>query len=58
MDSTKALICIKCDKARFPQAEEQCYKMGGLICTVDNANVGKYDACRFKDETASLHPNG
>lgn len=41
------LRCIFCPLARFPGPEEQCYKFGGLICRVDNANVGKYDACRF-----------
>ena len=42
-----ALICIRCPQARFPEPWEQCYKFGGLICGVDNANVGKYDRCRF-----------
>ena len=43
------VICIKCVWARFPGPNEQCYKFGGLICEVDHANVGKYDACRFPD---------
>jgi hypothetical protein len=50
MDNGEPLICIKCDRARFPRAEEQCYKMGGLICMVDDANVGKYDPCRFGEK--------
>lgn len=41
------MICIKCPKARFPKPDEQCYKWGGLICTVDDANVDKYATCRF-----------
>ncbi len=41
------LRCIRCPLARFPAPEEQCYKFGGLICTEDEANVGKYDECRF-----------
>jgi len=41
------LLCIHCVKARFPGPEEQCYKFGGLICTVDNANVEKYQKCKF-----------
>jgi len=41
------LICIKCKKSRFPDPKEQCYKWGGLICTVDNSNTGKYDSCKF-----------
>jgi hypothetical protein len=57
MDDTMPLICIKCEKARFPRAEEQCYKMGGLICTVDNVNVGKYDTCRFGDKPTEAPDN-
>ena len=45
--SSAALLCIRCALARFPGPDEQCYKFGGLICTVDGANVGKYDRCRF-----------
>ncbi|NIT37087.1 MAG: hypothetical protein GTN49_11415 [candidate division Zixibacteria bacterium] len=41
------VICVKCPLARFPGPEEECYGAGGLICRVDEANVGKYDACRF-----------
>jgi hypothetical protein len=41
------VICLKCPLARFPAPEEQCYRTGGLICRVDDVNVGKYDACRF-----------
>ncbi len=41
------LICMQCVKARFPDPKEQCYKFGGLICTVDNTNVEKYQACKF-----------
>ena len=44
-DST--LICIQCVKSRFPDPNEQCYKFGGLICTVDNSNVEKYQKCKF-----------
>jgi hypothetical protein len=33
--------------ARFPEPTEQCYKTGGLVCRIDGANVGKYEACRF-----------
>jgi len=32
--------------------------MGGLICTVDDANVGKYDSCRFKDYKDQPMSNG
>ncbi|MCD6167267.1 hypothetical protein J7K19_11210 [bacterium] len=48
-DSNKSdeLICIKCPKARFPDPREQCYKFGGLICTLDNSNVGKYERCKW-----------
>jgi len=46
------ITCIQCQLARFPKPEEQCYKTGGLICTVDNANVGKYDKCRFPEGIA------
>lgn len=46
-NENKILICIKCPKARFPNPTEQCYKFGGLICEVDEENVGKYDLCRF-----------
>lgn len=45
--SDPVLRCISCPLARFPDPHEQCYKFGGLICTVDGANVGKYDVCRF-----------
>jgi hypothetical protein len=38
---------MHCAKSRFPDPKEQCYKFGGLICTVDNANVEKYQGCRF-----------
>jgi hypothetical protein len=38
---------MKCPLARFPEPTEQCYKMGGLICRVDDGNVAKYDPCRF-----------
>ncbi|HDH57613.1 MAG TPA: hypothetical protein ENF16_03280 [Bacteroidetes bacterium] len=41
------LICMNCTKARFPEPQEQCYKFGGLICTVDNSNVEKYQSCKF-----------
>ena len=41
------LTCIKCPAARFPEPSEQCYKWGGLICTIDDANVEKYGECRF-----------
>lgn len=41
------LICLQCEYARFPAPEEQCYKTGGLICQIDQANVGKYSNCRF-----------
>jgi hypothetical protein len=44
------LICLRCDKARFPDPKAQCYKFGGLICSVDNANVDKYQECRFESE--------
>ena len=42
-----ALICVKCPLSRFPKPREQCYGTGGLICRVDDGNVGKYDECRF-----------
>ncbi|MCP4231690.1 MAG: hypothetical protein GY771_16290 [bacterium] len=41
------LICLKCPAARFPEPIEQCYRTGGLICTVDDGNVEKYAECRF-----------
>ena len=41
------LICLQCVKARFPEPWEQCYKFGGLICTVDDSNVEKYQPCKF-----------
>ncbi|MDZ7261998.1 MAG: hypothetical protein ONB05_07830, partial [candidate division KSB1 bacterium] len=47
------LICIRCPRARFPEPHEQCYKFGGLICTVDNSNVGKYDSCKFRSKEFS-----
>lgn len=45
--NTVILICLKCPLARFPAADEQCYRTGGLICRVDDGNVGKYEPCRF-----------
>ncbi|MFH1861175.1 MAG: hypothetical protein ABH878_00035 [bacterium] len=45
--SDRPLICIDCVKARFPEAHEQCYKFGGLICSVDDSNVEKYQRCKF-----------
>jgi hypothetical protein len=42
-----ALMCVKCPLARFPAPQEQCYGTGGLICRVDDGNVGKYAGCRF-----------
>lgn len=44
-----ALICIQCVKSRFPDPQEQCYKFGGLICTVDDSNVEKYQMCKFPE---------
>jgi hypothetical protein len=41
------ITCVHCPLARFPEPSEQCYKTGGLICGVDDANVGKYYICRF-----------
>lgn len=41
------LICMLCAKSRFPEPQEQCYKFGGLICTVDDSNVEKYQPCKF-----------
>lgn len=41
------LLCIQCSEARFPEPNEQCYKFGGMICNLDQGNVGKYDRCRF-----------
>ena len=41
------LVCMNCVKARFPDPKEQCYKFGGLICTVDDSNVEKYQKCKF-----------
>ena len=46
------ITCIQCQLSRFPDPKEQCYKTGGLVCTVDNANVGKYDECRFEEGVA------
>ncbi|MBL7191187.1 hypothetical protein ISS30_05785 [bacterium] len=51
------IICIKCLKSRFPNPREQCYKWGGLICTIDNSNVGKYDDCKFEPGVAELNPD-
>jgi len=50
----RQIICLQCKKSRFPDPKEQCYKWGGLICTVDNSNVGKYDPCKFPPGTAEL----
>jgi len=54
------LLCINCLKARFPNPREQCYKYGGLICTVDDSNVEKYQPCKFPPGVgkarASAHP--
>lgn len=50
----ESTICIRCALGRFPSPSEQCYKMGGLICTVDNANVAKYQACRFGEPPEHL----
>ncbi len=44
---TDEIICLECKNARFPDPKEQCYKWGGLICNIDNSNVGKYDKCKF-----------
>lgn len=41
------LVCMNCFKARFPDPQEQCYKFGGLICTIDDSNVEKYQQCKF-----------
>lgn len=46
------IICIHCTKSRFPDPKEQCYKFGGLICTVDDTNVEKYQKCKFPPGTA------
>jgi len=46
-DATADLVCMHCAKARFPDPKEQCYKFGGLICTVDDTNVEKYEKCKF-----------
>ena len=48
------LICIQCLKSRFPDPQEQCYKYGGLICTVDNSNVEKYQPCKFPPGVGQL----
>lgn len=47
MPDAEPITCVRCPLARFPEPTEQCYKTGGLICRVDSANVGKYDACRL-----------
>ncbi|MHC4663844.1 MAG: hypothetical protein ACYS8W_19450 [Planctomycetota bacterium] len=41
----QSITCIRCEHARFPGPEEQCYKFGGLICEKFDTNVGKYDKC-------------
>ncbi len=43
----KLLVCLFCVQSRFPDPKEQCYKFGGLICTVDDSNVEKYQPCKF-----------
>ncbi len=43
----EAILCLDCAKSRFPDPREQCYKYGGLICTVDDSNVEKYQTCKF-----------
>ena len=48
------VVCVKCPLARFPAPEEQCYRTGGLICRVDDGNVGKYDECRFGWDVARV----
>jgi len=55
MAEDQLIICIKCANSRFPHPKEQCYKWGGLICVIDNSNVGKYDSCKFPPGTAVLH---
>jgi len=39
------MICIDCSWSRFPDPKAQCYKTGGLICSLLSFNVGKFDAC-------------
>jgi|GEM_PF-1656800 len=56
MADNPKIICIKCLNSRFPHPKEQCYKWGGLICIVDDSNVGKYDTCKFPPGTAELQP--
>jgi hypothetical protein len=51
------VVCIQCKKSRFPDPQEQCYKWGGLICTVDDSNVGKYDPCKFPAGIADPDPD-
>ena len=51
------ITCLQCKLSRFPEPHEQSYVWGGLICTVDNANVGKYDECRFPEGTAIPREN-
>ena len=50
------LLCINCIKARFPGPKEQCYKFGGLICTVDDSNVEKYQPCKFPAGVGKARP--
>jgi len=45
---------VKCPLARFPEPQEQCSGTGGLICRVDDVNVGKYDVCRFGWDAARV----
>lgn len=45
---------MSCVKSRFPDPAEQCYKFGGLICTVDNSNVEKYQPCKFPPGVGKL----
>lgn len=52
MQIYEKIVCLKCIYSRFPDPKEQCYKWGGLICSIDKSNVGKYDECRFPDGTA------
>ncbi len=49
-----SLVCLLCEKSRFPEPQEQCYKFGGLICTVDDSNVEKYQPCKFALGTGKL----
>ncbi len=56
--ATPDLRCMNCVHSRFPDPMEQCYKFGGLICTVDDSNVEKYQRCKFAEGVGKARATG